>query len=42
MTSSLFLYVEAQQRVYDSQAYSTGLQVKPKETQGIIGIGWKF
>ena len=42
MTPNLFLYVEAEQRVYGSETYSNGLQVKPQETQGLVGVGWKF
>lgn len=43
MTPNLFLYVEAEQRVYNSETFSaSGIDVKPKETHGIVGVGWKF
>jgi opacity protein-like surface antigen len=42
MTPNLFVYVEAEQRVYNSETFSSSVDVKPKETHGIIGVGWKF
>jgi hypothetical protein len=43
LNANLFVYVEAQQRIYNSETFNiNGVDVKPKETQGIVGVGWKF
>jgi opacity protein-like surface antigen len=43
VTQHLYLYVEVEQRVYETRSFSAlQINVRPEETLGTFGVGWKF